>query len=99
ISGWISQQADGSPLVIMFDDFHWCDESSAAALHYVTRMNRDKPLLAVISSRVGELRDNGRAQQVLRELRQDRLVEERVIEPLPEAAIRHLIEEYAPNAD
>jgi DNA-binding SARP family transcriptional activator/predicted ATPase len=99
ISGWISQRADESPLVIIFDDFHWCDESSAAALHYVTRMNREKPLLAVISSRVGELRDNARAQQVLRELRQDRLVEERVIEPLPEADIRHLIEEYAPAAD
>ncbi len=99
ISGWISQKADQSPVVIMFDDFHWCDESSATALHYVTRMNRDKPVLAVISSRVGELRDNTRAQQVLRELRQDRLVEERLVEPLPEADIRHLIEEYAPAAD
>jgi DNA-binding SARP family transcriptional activator len=99
LSGLISQQTEQSPVIIMFDDFQWCDELSAAALHYVTRMNREKPLLAFIATRAGELRDNAQAQQVLRELRQDRLVEEVAIEPLPEADIQQLVAERVPAAD
>jgi len=48
---------------------------------------------------MGELRDNTQAQQVVRELRQDRLVEEMVIRPLPQADIQQLINERAPDAD
>jgi len=99
INGLISHQAEHRPVIIIFDDFQWCDESSAAALHYVTRMNREKPVLAFIATRAGELRDNAQAQQVMRELRQDRLVEEMIIEPLPEADIQRLIAERVPTAD
>ena len=99
ISETISQLAAQGPVIIIFDDFHWCDESSAAALHYVTRMNRDKPVLAFISTRLGELRDNAQVQQVLGELRQDRRVEEIVIQPLPESDIRRIIAARAPDAD
>lgn len=99
ISSTISQLTEQHPVIIVFDDFQWCDESSAAVLHYVTRMNREKPVLAFIAMRQGELRDNPQAQQVLRELRQDRLVEELVVEPLPEADIQLLVAERVPAAD
>ncbi|MGD8358904.1 MAG: AAA family ATPase [Lysobacterales bacterium] len=99
LSGFIGQQARQRPVVIVFDDFQWCDESSAAALHYVTRMNRERPVLGVIAVRAGELRDNVQAQQALRELRQDRLIEDVPVDPLPEADIRRLIAERVPAAD
>jgi DNA-binding SARP family transcriptional activator len=99
LSNLVGQQAEHRPVVILFDDFQWCDESSAAALHYVARMNRERPVLGLIATRLGDLRDNAQAQQVLRDLRQDRLVEEIPIGPLAEADIRQLIAERVPSAD
>ena len=53
----------------MFDDLHWGDESSAAALHYVARTNREQPLFGILASRTDELNDNAPMQRALRELR------------------------------
>ena len=39
------------PVVILFDDVQWCDESSVSALHYVLRMNRRLPFLLVAAAR------------------------------------------------
>ncbi|MDT8320797.1 MAG: AAA family ATPase [Xanthomonadales bacterium] len=99
LSGLIAKHAGERPVVIVFDDFQWCDESSAAALHYVTRMNRERPVLGLIATRTGDLRDNVQAQQVLRELHQDRLVENVPIDPLPAADIQRLIADRVPAAD
>jgi DNA-binding SARP family transcriptional activator/predicted ATPase len=99
LSNTIAREAGKRPVVIIFDDFHWCDESSAAALHYVVRMNRSHPVLGLIATRAGDLRDNARAQQVLHELHQDRLLGEVPLGPLPKADIQQLIEEMAPSAD
>lgn len=99
LSSLVAREAGQRLVVIVFDDFQWCDESSAAALHYVARMNRDRPVLGLIATRSGDLRDNAKAQQVLRELHQDRLVEEIPLGPLPEADIRQLIAEQVPAAD
>lgn len=86
-------------VVLLFDDVHWCDESSAAALHYVMRMNSDRPILAVLAARDAELRDNMPLQQALRGLRRDGLLRELRLEPMTEAAIEALIRARAPAAD
>ena len=99
LSNLVAREAGQRPVVILFDDFQWCDESSAAALHYVARMNRERPVLGLIATRAGDLRDNAQAQQALRELHQDRLVEEVALEPLPQSAIQRLIAERVPSAD
>ncbi len=85
--------------VLMFDDVHWCDESSAAALHYVMRINGERPVLAVLATRESELRDNLPLQQALRGLRRDGLLRELKLEPLTESAIAELIRIRAPGAD
>lgn len=87
------------PLVFAFDDVQWCDESSAAALHYVTRMNRDRALFGLIAARDGDLRDNVPLQQALRGLRRDGLLDEIELGPLPAAVLEALIDERAPVAD
>ncbi|MEX0870541.1 MAG: hypothetical protein WDZ65_01920, partial [Aquisalimonadaceae bacterium] len=87
------------PVVLLFDDMQWCDESSAAALHYVARMNRDRPLFGILAARDAELRDNGALQPALRGLRHDGLIEDLKLAPLPEADVRELISEHAPQAD
>jgi DNA-binding SARP family transcriptional activator/5-carboxymethyl-2-hydroxymuconate isomerase len=95
----VARETHQRPVAVVFDDLQWCDESSAAALHYVARMNRDRPLLGVLAARDDELRDNAAVQRALRGLRQDGLLQELRVGPLSEAAVRRLIEERAPGAD
>lgn len=87
------------PAVLVFDDMHWCDDSSAAALHYVARLSAERPLLAVVSARTVELQDNVPLQQALRSLRRAGLVRELAVGPLAEDALARLIRARAPEAD
>lgn len=99
LSELIAGEAQQRPVVFVFDDVQWCDESSAAALHYVTRMNRDRSLFGLIAARDGELRDNVPLQQALRGLRRDGLLDELELGPLPAKILEALIDEQAPVAD
>ena len=99
LSDLVARETAEHPVVLLFDDVQWCDESSAAALHYVARMNRGKPLLGLLAARDGELRDNAPVQQALRDLRRDVLLREIDIGPLPADALARLIDERVPGAD
>ncbi|MDO9600640.1 MAG: AAA family ATPase [Azoarcus sp.] len=99
LSDLIAAEAQQHCVLLMFDDVHWCDESSAAALHYVMRMNGDRPILAVLAARESELRDNRPLQQALRGLRRDGLLRELRLEPMTESAIVELVRARAPGAD
>jgi DNA-binding SARP family transcriptional activator/tetratricopeptide (TPR) repeat protein len=91
----VARESSERPVVLVFDDLQWCDESSAAALHYVVRMSRDRPLLGVLAGREGELLENAAVQQALRGLRSDRLLEGLRLGPLSDDAIGKLIAEHA----
>jgi DNA-binding SARP family transcriptional activator len=99
LSAYVSRQADTRPVVVLFDDVQWADESSMAALHYVVRMCRSRPLLVLLGGRAGELQDNAALQHALRGLRHDAMLKELKLGPLSEAAIRDLIASRAPEAD
>jgi hypothetical protein len=76
LSELIAEHASKQPVVLMFDDLQWGDESSAAALHYVARTNKEQPLLGVLAARNDELRDNTPVLRAVRELRQAGLLQE-----------------------
>jgi DNA-binding SARP family transcriptional activator len=95
----VLRESQTRPVVIVFDDLQWCDESSVAALHYVTRTLRDRPLLGVLAARDDELKDNAAVQQALRGLRHDGLLREFTLAPLDATAVEHLIAAHAPGAD
>jgi DNA-binding SARP family transcriptional activator len=99
LSALVTREASERPVLLLFDDYQWSDESSAAALHYVARMNRDHAVLGVIAARSAELRDNAPAQQALRNLRADRLIEEMEIGPLSATDLKALIAARVPDAD
>ena len=99
LSGVLASEANARPVVLIFDDVQWCDESSAAALHYVARMNRRQPLFAVLAARDEELQDNVALQQTLRGLRHDGLLHELRLCPLSAVATTQLIEQHAPGVD
>jgi len=99
LSDLVARESATRPVVLLFDDVQWCDESSAAALHYVARMNRGRAFLVVLAARDGELRDNAPVQQTLRALRRDGALTELEIAPLSREALVRIIEERVPGAD
>lgn len=99
LSTFLAGEANTRPVVLIFDDVQWCDESSAAALHYVARMNRHIPLLAVLAGREGELQDNVGLQQALGGLRHAALLRDLRLGPLSRAAAAELVEQNSPGAD
>jgi len=99
LSDFVGQESLQRPVVLLFDDLQWCDESSAAALHYIARMNRQRPLLGLLAGREDELRDNAAVQQALRGLLRDGVLQELKLEPLSDACVRQLIEEREPQVD
>jgi DNA-binding SARP family transcriptional activator/tetratricopeptide (TPR) repeat protein len=94
----VARESNERPVVLVFDDLQWCDESSAAALHYVVRMSRELPLLVVLAAREAELLENAAVQQALRGLRTDRLLEGLRLGPLSDEAIGKLIAEHRSEA-
>ncbi|MCB1954083.1 MAG: AAA family ATPase [Rhodocyclaceae bacterium] len=91
LSDRITREAERQPLALLFDDVHWADESSIAALHHVLRLNRQLPVLAVLAARESELRDNVSLQQALRGLRRDGLLHELRLGPMADREIETLI--------
>jgi len=98
LSDFVASNAEEKPLVLVFDDIHWCDDSSAAAIHYIARMNRDRPVFGILGTREGDLRDNVSAQQAVAGLRHDNLLTEFQLGPLSEQELAELISERAPGA-
>ena len=95
----VAGESSRRPVVLIFDDVHWCDESSAAALHHVLRTNRDRPVLGVAAAREGELRDNAPMQLTLRGLRRDNMLTEVALNPLTLDDTEALIADQVPEAD
>lgn len=95
----VGEAADRRPVVLLLDDVHWCDESSAAALHYGLRTNRERRVLAVLAARESEMRDNMALQQALRGLRRDGLLRELRLGPLDPAEIEALLRARVSGAD
>ncbi|NIB42387.1 AAA family ATPase [Pseudomaricurvus alkylphenolicus] len=95
----VGDLASQQPLVIVFDDVQWCDESSAALLHYVVRTHRHKPLLLVLAARQAELRDNGPMLQTLSGLRHDEVLDEKQLRPLPQPILKALIHQQSADVD
>jgi len=99
LSEFVARQSRGQPVVLVLDDLHWCDESSAAAIHFVARMNRDEAVLGLLASRIADLTDNVAAQQAISGLRHDGLLTDISIGPLSNRELAELIRDRAPGAD
>ena len=99
LSDLVNRQADDRPVVLLLDDLQWCDDSSATALHYVARTNRQQRLVGILAAREGEVQDNAALQQALNGLRHAGLLTEIPLAPLSEGEVRELIERTAPGSD
>jgi DNA-binding SARP family transcriptional activator len=99
LSDLVREESNNRPLLVLFDDAHWCDESSASAMLYVLRMNRRQPVLVVAAARDNELKDNEAVMQCIRGLRQESILVESRLEPLQASALAQLISRQYPDTD
>jgi DNA-binding SARP family transcriptional activator/tetratricopeptide (TPR) repeat protein len=100
VAEFIQALAADGPLVITLDDLQWIDESSASLLHYVVRKLREpSAVLFVCAARSGELPDNIAASGVLRELRNERRLQEITLGPLGTQESADLVRGIDPSLD
>ena len=99
LSDNVGRLAAQKPFIIIFDDVQWCDDSSAAALHYILRMHRKKPVFAIIAAREQELQQNAAMLQTLSGLRGDHLLQELKLGPLATVSLIPLINNLFPNVN
>ncbi|MGB8330892.1 MAG: AAA family ATPase [Polyangiales bacterium] len=100
VVGLIAAQAGpAKPVLLAFDDIHWCDAATAELLHYVARMSLSRPVAIAMGARDGELVDNESAMRMLRSFRRDGLIDEQLLLPLTRRDIAELIRAIRSNAD
>lgn len=87
------------PVLLLFDDIHWCDDATAELLHYVVRMSLGHPVAVVLGARDGELIDNESVMRVLRSFRRDGLIGEHLLLPLTAEEVAALVQGMDSTAD
>lgn len=71
--------ASEQPLLLIFEDLHWCDETSLEFLLYLTRRITTQPLLILLTYRAEEV--NSALGHFLAELNRTRLMTEMALAP------------------
>jgi predicted ATPase len=99
LASLVTQLASNLPLVILFDDAQWCDESSIALLHYVFRRCQSLPLLLILAVRGVEMKENKALTQIIGGFRHEARLSEISLRPLDDKSITRLIKTQAPGAD
>jgi tetratricopeptide (TPR) repeat protein len=79
------------PLMLVFEDLHWADESTCILLRYLTERLKDEPVLLVGTYRDVELAPGGPFGRVLQELTRERLAEDLRLGRLSRAEIVELL--------
>lgn len=90
----LSEWADQSSLVVMFDDIQWIDEVSSALLHYAIRLLSHLPIQFACTGRSQELQDNEAIAKVLQALRREQRVQILDLQPLDRSQTLELIRHF-----
>jgi DNA-binding CsgD family transcriptional regulator len=94
---WLTANlADEDPLLLVVDDMHWVDESSARAVGHLARRLADLPIALIVAMRPDE---PGAPAAMLDELRVLPSAEVLVLRPLSGNAVRSVVREQLPEAD
>jgi len=79
------------PMLLLFDDIHWLDESSATLLHYVFRLLGRGSLRIVCAARSAELQDNLAALTLVKSLRRENRLRDIAVPPLSAESVLALV--------
>jgi tetratricopeptide (TPR) repeat protein len=76
VAEFVARGALAQPLMLVFEDLHWADESTSILLRYLAERLRAEPVLLIGTYRDAELAPGGPFGRVLQELTRERLVED-----------------------
>mgnify|MGYP001793252186 FL=1 len=79
------------PALLLLDDIHWLDEASTTLLHYVFRLLGRSALRIICAARKQELKENAAVFTLETALRRSRRLQEIVVPPLSDEAVRTLV--------
>lgn len=95
VAALLAALAAQAPVVLVIDDLHWADASSAALLRHVLSSRPRVPLLVVASYRQGETGADTPVAAVLSRLNQDGLLERLALPGLDRQEVDELVREIA----
>jgi DNA-binding SARP family transcriptional activator len=90
VAALLDELAAEAPVLLVLDDLHWADQSTAALLRYVLESRPGMRLLVVATQRPAEAAQAGALAEALQRLAQQQVVERIVVEGLPDAAVAQL---------
>ncbi|EDX83400.1 Bacterial transcriptional activator domain family [Synechococcus sp. PCC 7335] len=85
------------PLLLLFDDIQWLDESSTTLLHYVFRLLGKGSLKIACAARWKELQDNSAALTLIKSLKRENRLQEETVSPLSAKAVMELVKPLDPD--
>jgi predicted ATPase/class 3 adenylate cyclase len=92
VSEFVERSARNTPMVLVFEDLHWADESTLLLLQHMAPRAAQVPVLVLATYRDTELKPGRPLAAVLPALLQQRLAEEIVLRRLPKEGVTALIE-------
>lgn len=98
VSEFVERAARATPLLLVFEDLHWADESTLLLLQHLAQRLAEIPVLAVGTYRDTELRPGCPLAGVLPALLRQRLAEEIALHRLTEEGVAALLEGRAGRA-
>lgn len=99
LSQSLDHLATNGPLVLLFDDFQWCDESSIAALHVLIRSRSNLSLFVIATGRPEEMQDKRHVSRLIQALNKEHFLHKETLNPLCENDIETLVSTRIPSAE
>jgi predicted ATPase/DNA-binding SARP family transcriptional activator len=95
--GLLSALSSIHPLLLVFDDMHWADESSIDLLSYILHHARNERIVVVGTSRDAELSPTHKLRTLAADLRRDLTMLTLAIQPLTPSQISVLLSHLPPD--
>ncbi len=92
VSEFVERAARGTPLVLVFEDLHWADDSTLLLIRHLAQRLAQMPVLALGTYRDTDLRAGSPLGAALPELLRQRVAEEIRLDPLGEAGVAALLQ-------
>jgi class 3 adenylate cyclase/tetratricopeptide (TPR) repeat protein len=88
---FIGRAAEERPLLLVFEDLHWADESTLLLLEYLAPHLPEMPVMVVGTFRDDEVEPSSPLARILNQLVRERLVTRVTLRPLTEEAVAALV--------
>ncbi|MFT7472826.1 MAG: putative ATPase, partial [Kiritimatiellia bacterium] len=92
VGDFIERGATPTPMVLIFEDLHWADDSTCILLRYLADRLKDCPVMIIGTYRDDDLDSASPFARILQELNRERLTQEVSLKRLGKEGVQQLIE-------